>query len=305
MQLNKEVKIGIIVTLILISAFWGINFLKGKNLFTTSRQYYAIFTNIGGLQKSSTVSSNGFTIGQVSDVKFLDGNTNKILVEISINRKFKIPKNSIVEIYSSDFMGTKAANLIIGNSTVYAKNNDTLASRFEGDLNTLVSKNLMPIKDKTENLLVSIDSLVKGLNQTLNPETQRNIKISIAALEDIIVSEKTKIASILFSLESVSENLEDDNHAINNIIHNVSSITDSISKSDLKKVINETQNTIMQTNAILTKINSGKGSIGKFVNSDSLYDNLNKTLHDLDSLVTDLTNHPKRYVHFSVFGSKK
>ncbi len=305
MKINKEIKIGIIATLILICAFWGINFLKGKNVFTTTRQYYGIFSNIGGLQKSSTVSSNGFMIGQVSDVQFLDANTNKILVEISIDRKYKIPKNSTIEIYSSDFMGSKAANLILGNSTIYAKNNDTLNSRYEGDLSTLISKNIMPIKDKAENLIVSIDSVMKGINQTLTPETQGHIKNSIAALEDLIVTEKGKVTSILNSLESVSKNLESDNQSVNNIVKNVSSLSDSLTKADLKKAIDQTKITLSLTNDMLAKINAGKGSIGKLINNDSIYNNINKTLYDLDSLITDLNKHPKKYVRFSVFGSKK
>ena len=305
MKLNKETKIGIIVTLILISAFWGINFLKGRNLFTTSRQYYAIFGNIGGLQKSSTVTSNGFMIGQVSDVKFLDANTNKILVEISIDRKYKIPKNSTVEIYSSDLMGSKAANLILGNTAIYAKNNDTLNSSFEGDLTTLISKKIMPIKDKAENLIVTIDSVMKGINNTLTPATQHNIQNSVAAMEDLIVTEKVKVSSILNSLESVSKNLASDNQSINNIVKNVSSLSDSLSKAGLKKVIDQVKITLTETNEMLAKINTGKGSIGKLINNDSIYNNLNKTLYDLDSLITDLNKHPKKYVHFSVFGSKK
>lgn len=304
MKFYKETKIGIIITLIIIATIWGLNFLKGRNLFTTTKQYYAIYNNIGGLQKSSTVTSNGFMIGTVSDVKFLGGNANKIVVEISIERQFKIPRNSVVEIYSSDFMGTKEANLILGNSPTFARNGDTLTSKFEGDLNTLVSKKLMPIKDKAERMIVSIDSVMTGIHQTLTPETQHHIRQSMAALEDLMVTEKDKITSILNNLESVSNNLEKNNQSINSIVNNVSSLSDSLSKADLKRVIDQTKVTLTQTNEILAKINTGKGSLGKLINDDSMYTSLHKALNDLDSLITDLNNNPKRYVHFSLFGSK-
>jgi len=303
MKFYKETKIGLIIAAIFVSAIWGINFLKGRNLFTTTKQYYAIFGNIGGLQKSSTVMSNGFMIGQVSDIRFLRGDVNKIVVEISIERQFKIPINSTLEIYSSDFMGSKATNLVLGNSLVIAKNNDTLQSKFEGDLNTLVSKKLLPIKDKVENMISTIDSVMTDIHQTLNPSTQQHIKMSIAALEDLIVTEKTKITTILNSLESISKNMESNNQSINHIVTNVSSLSDSLSKADLKKVIDQTKVTLNQTNEILAKINSGQGSVGKLINEDSLYISLFRTVHDLDSLITDLNKHPKRYVHFSLFGS--
>jgi phospholipid/cholesterol/gamma-HCH transport system substrate-binding protein len=163
----------------------------------------------------------------------------------------------------------------------------------------------MPIKDKAENLIVTIDSVMKGINHTLTPETQHNIQNSVAALEDLIITEKVKVSSILNSLESVAKNLESDNHSVNNIVKNVSSLSDSLSKADLKKVIDQTKITLAETNEMLAKINAGKGSIGKLINNDSIYNNLNKTIYDLDSLITDLNKHPKKYVHFSVFGSKK
>lgn len=305
MKIPKEAKIGLIITLVLVVFIWGLNFLKGRNLFTTSHQYYAIFNAIGGLEKSAKVGANGYTLGIVSDITFFPGNFNKILVEISVDRQFKLPKNTVIEVYSADFMGSKAINLVLGNSSEFAKDHDTLASKFEGDLNTLVTKKLMPIKDKAENMIVSIDSVMTIIRTTFNPETKRNVQRSIAAMDDLILSQKAKIALILDHLEAISNNLASSNKSVTNIVNNMSSVSDSLAKADLKKVIDQTNFALTQSNDILLKINKGKGTIGKLVNNDSLYVVLEKTVKDLDSLISDLNNNPKRYVHFSVFGKKE
>ncbi len=304
MKFYKESKIGIIIALVIAMFIVGLNFLKGRNIFTSSLPYYAVFDNIGGLKKSSVVSANGYSIGLVSDIFFKKGDVNKIVVEILVEKQFKIPKNTIVEIYGTDLMGSKAVNLILGDSLKFAAKNDTLLSRFGGDLNTLVSKKLMPLKDKAENLIVSIDSVVNIIHHTFTPETQQNLRRAIAALEGLIITEKQKISKILDNLESISQNFENSNKSITNLVNNQSTVSDSLAAANLKKTIDKANITLTQTSEILTKINAGKGSLGKLVNNDSLYLNLNKTIQDLDFLIVDLNNHPKRYVHLSIFGSK-
>lgn len=304
MKFQKEIKIGLIITAIIALFIWGLNFLKGRNLFTTQQQYYAVFDNIGGLQQSSSVSINGFKIGQVSEIRFMSSNLNKILVEISIQRQYKIPKNSVIEIVSADLMGTKAVNLVIGNSKFFAEKNDTLLSRAQIDLSTMVSNEILPLKAKAENLIVSIDSVMGIVRHTLTPETQRSMQRSIFAMESLIVGEKQKISQILSNLESISGNLDKNNKSINHIVKNVSNFSDSLASSDLKKAINQANLAMSQANLLLENINNGKGSIGQFVTNQSLYNSLHQSVKDLDSLLVDLNAHPKRYVHFSVFGAK-
>ena len=304
MKIYKETKIGFIIVLIIAFFIWGFNFLKGRNLFTTQRQYYAVFDNVGGLEKSSVVSTNGYKIGIVSDMGFLPSNANKVLVEISVDRQFKIPKNSIVEIFSSDIMGSKAVNLIMGDSKEIAAENDTLSSRVADDLSSLVSRQIIPLKKKAEDLIVSVDSVMKIVRQTLNPQTQKSVQNSIFALESLIVTEKQRIDEILGNLQSISANFKNSNKSITNITQNLASISDSIASSNLKKAIDQASSALAQTNQILTKINSGKGSLGQLVNSDSMYVSLHRTVKDLDSLLVDLKGHPKKYVHFSIFGKK-
>jgi phospholipid/cholesterol/gamma-HCH transport system substrate-binding protein len=305
MKLYKETKIGIIVTLIIAGFIWGLNFLKGRNFFSTTKEYYALYENIGGLKKSSTVYANGYTVGRVSDVEFLPGDVNKVLVEISVERQFNIPKNSVVEIFNSDLMGSKAVKLILGDSKEFAEDGDTLKPQFEEDLSSLMAKQILPLKEKTERLVVSIDSVMSAINQTLDAKTRKNLRSSVDGLEEMIVTQREKIAEILNHLESVSANLQKSNKNISNLISNASSISDSIASSKLKTAINQASLAMEQTNSILAKINKGQGTVGQLVNNEDLYRSLQKTITHLDSLVVDLNTHPKKYVHFSVFGKKQ
>jgi phospholipid/cholesterol/gamma-HCH transport system substrate-binding protein len=309
MKFYKESKIGVIIALAIVLLIWGLNFLKGRNLFTSNKQYFAVFSNIGGLKKTSAVSANGYQIGLVSNISFLKGDINKILVELLIDKKFKIPKKSVVQIYSSDLLGSKAVKLELVDSIalvnneytkIYAKQNDTLKSFYSGDLSATVTK----IKDQAESAISSIDSVATSLHHILTPETEKNIRGAIMALQDLIVTEKQKISQILNNVESITKNFENSNKSISNIVGNLSAVSDSLAAANLKKTIEKANITFTQTSEILTKINSGKGSLGLLVNNDSLYLTLHKTVQDLDSLLVDLNKHPKRYVHLSVFGSK-
>lgn len=302
MNIRKEVKIGIFVTLVIAITIWGINFLKGKNIFTVSRQYYAVFNNIGGLQISSDVSANGYTIGRVSDIQFVHGQISKIIVEVSIDRQFTIPSNSVVEIFSTDFMGSKAVNMMLGSSNIPAKENDTLQGKFDGDISVLVTKKLLPIKEKAERLIESVDSVMAVIKNTFTPETQENIRKGVASLEQIIVTQRTRVSLIMENLEDISTNLKNSNEEVTNTLQNFSNLSDSLAQSNIKTAIQNANNVIYETNLLMQKLNQNQGSVGKLINEDSIYVSLEKTIKDLDLLLIDLKANPKKYVHFSLFG---
>lgn len=305
MKIRKEAKIGFIATLAIAVAIWGFNFLKGENIFTVSRQYYAVFNNIGGLQESSVVSANGYTIGRVSNIQFVHGQITKIIVEVSIDRQFTIPSNSIMEIYSTDFMGSKAVNMILGTSNVAALENDTLPGKFDGDLSVLVTKKLLPVKEKGERLIESIDSVMLIIKKTFNPETQENIRTGVASLEQIIVSQRQKVSVIMANLEDITNNLKKSNSQITNTLSNLSNFSDSLSQANIKTTIQSANTVLYETGVLMQKINQNQGTVGKLINEDSVYYSLEKTIKDLDNLLIDLKTNPKKYVHFSVFGSGK
>jgi phospholipid/cholesterol/gamma-HCH transport system substrate-binding protein len=163
---------------------------------------------------------------------------------------------------------------------------------------------LEPIKVKAEILLQSMDSVMQDVHATLNPETRASIQNSLYQMESLLENEKAKIADILGNLRSVSENLKNSNEDISNITGNFSKVSDELAQARLGEVVSKAENTLEELEGILRSIREGKGSLGQMAVNEDLYQNLNRSISDLDSLFLDLKSNPKRYVHFSIFGKK-
>ena len=151
-KVKSEVKIGLVGIIAIFILVWGINFLKGNNIFGDSNKYYAIYSNIDGLESSSPVRINGLTVGSVTEIYFHPNNSGDIIVEFTLNDDIRFPINSVAKIYNSDIMGTKAVQLIYGNSNSYASFGDTLFADVEDGLKEEVNKQVLPLKNKAEEL---------------------------------------------------------------------------------------------------------------------------------------------------------
>jgi phospholipid/cholesterol/gamma-HCH transport system substrate-binding protein len=142
------------------------------------------------------------------------------------------------------------------------------------------------------------------IRNTFTPETQENIRHGVSALEELIITQRTKVALVLSNLQDISENLKKSNVKITNTLDNLSSFSDSLSKTEIKNTVNNANDLISETNILMQKLNQNQGTAGKLINEDSVYISLQKTMRDLDNLLIDLKANPKKYVHFSVFGKK-
>jgi phospholipid/cholesterol/gamma-HCH transport system substrate-binding protein len=302
MKVSKEVKIGAFVIVVLVLFIWGINFLKGKDIFTRTNEYYMIFANVAGLKVSNPVLISGFKVGTVHDIYMKSDRSGKVIVQISIDKGVKIPVKTIAQL-SSDLLGTRSIKLKLTNSQVYHKPNDTLQSAVETDL----MEQLMPLKNKVESAVVSIDSMIHLTFRIFDDKTIRSFHNSVENVENFskgMSDQKPRIDTMMRNLLSISENLKKSNSKLTNIMSNFSSISDSIAKSNLKQTLYQTQMAVTQMHLLLEKINRGEGSLGLLAKNDSLYNNLTSASKGLDLLLKDLKENPKRYVHFSVFGSK-
>jgi len=307
MKLNKETKIGIVAIIIISLFIWGFNFLKGKNILTSNNSYYAVYNNIDGLEEASAVSISGYKIGTVENIKLLDPQKGILIVKFSVDKDIKLPKNSKAIIYPATLLAGKAIKLEISDFDEYYSSGDTVVGVLEKDLVSSLSEELMPLKDKIENLVQSMDSVLAIFDN----QRRENLKSSLDNIHnitndfnDLVKEEKQKLANILGNVESISSNLKNNNEQITNILENFSSISDSLDKADIKATLTNANNTLAEFSAISAKINNGEGTMGMLINNDSLYNNLNNLAADLDSLVIDLNENPKRYVHFSLFGKK-
>jgi len=303
MKFKKEAKIAIVVSLIMFLFLWGFNFLKGKNLFTTFNTYYAVFEKIDGLQKSNTVTINGFAVGIVNDIRFESEKLDKLIVEIGVNKTYKIPANSTMLI-ASDLLGSKSISLILSNSPIIAENGSMLRDSVGSDIFATITSNLLPIANSADKMLTSVDTLLQAINSTFDLEMQKNIQNIVANIEQMIASERRKIAAIMTNFESVSNNLKNSNDNITSMIANFNEFSENIADADLKSAVDKINGSLAQLQELLSGINSGEGSLGQFVTNDSLYNNLQQFTGSLEKLVVDMRENPKRYVHFSLFGRK-
>lgn len=320
MKLTKEFKIGIVVVCAIAAFVWGINFLKGSNLFFHKYYLYALYPKIDNLIPANPLLLNGFKIGQVTDITLLqNGKDSKVLVKFILTEDVKIPKKSIARAVSSDLLGTKAVEVIFSDNTQFVENGDTLVAETEQGFKEALDKRIAPIQAKAENLISSIDSAMTLVNLMLNAKTRDNIEKSFESvrkaiisleqtaykLDDLIGSEKAKMSSILSNLNSITGNLAKNEQKINSILGNVSTMTDSLAKANLKMAVEDADKSLKELNTLLSGINKGQGTLGKLAKNDSLYVNLNKSAEDLDKLLADLRLNPGRYVHISVFGRKE
>ncbi len=302
--LSKELRIGILVVMSIVVLVWGINYLKGSNLFDNSRTFYAIYGNIGGLQEGSGVSVNGYKVGVVKRILLLTDKNYSLLVEISIEKDIDIPSNSVSKIVNTDIMGSKGISLILGDSNTNAQKGDTLYSDMDRSLKEEVNKQILPLKNKAEQLIGSIDSIVTVITSVLSKDARESLTKSLVSLDNTFTTMSqtmTKVSKIVDQnderISSIIKNLEGNNDEITNILKNFSELSDDIAKSNIKT-------TLASLNEISKKISDSEGSLGMFINDKDLYLNLEKSSKELEALIKDIKLNPKRYVGFSFLGGK-
>ena len=319
MKFSKDAKIGLIVVGAIVILIWGVNFLKGFNIFSSEQFFYARYDRVDGLKKSSSVTLKGFKIGQIKSIKFDSETADHLLVEFSISHQFKLPANSIAHIESADIMGTKVIKLIPGDEKMILQSGDTIKGSIEGDLKEQVSMQMLPLKKKAEKLMSGVDSVLTVIQYIFNAKTRDNLTRSFGSIEQtfkklenasgtldtIITGQKSHFENIFANVDSITTNLKDNNKNVSTILTNFSNISDSLSGVDIAQTINNAKSTLQQTNDILEKINSGQGSMGMLINNDTLYTNLEAASNSLTNLLIDLKNNPKKYMHFSLFDTGK
>ena len=313
MKIKNETKVGILAAFSIALLIIGYNFLKGNSIFKNETVLYATYDRVDGLTVSKPVLINGFQIGRVSDLKLQADGT--IVATLNINGEYDIPENTIARLEGTDLLGGKAIVMSLGNSTVYAKDGDTL--------NANVAKNLMesvqPVQKKAEQIIGKMDSILTSVNAILNPNFQNNIEKSFTSIagtlnslentskkvDALVGTESSRISAIFGNLENITTNLKNNNAQINDILANINTVTDKFAALNFQATMDNANKAVADMQSAVDKVNRGEGSIGKLINDEALYNNLANAAKNLDNLMIDIKANPKRYVHFSVFGGKK
>ena len=312
MKLKNEVKVGLLAIVALALLIIGYSFLKGNDVFSTDKTYYAIYDRVDGLTVSKPILVNGYQIGRVSGMELQEDG--RIRTELKVSDKYAVPSNTIAKIVSTDLLGGKAIVFELGDSPIYAQDGHQLEAGSEKN----IMEQVEPIQKKAQDIAAVLDSVLSSINNTINEDFQRDFNRSIHSianslkniegitgqLDELVGRERVRVSDIMANVASITENLKNNNEQITGMLANLNTITDQVARANVANTVESANQAVADFQAIVDRINQGEGSIGMLINDTSLYENLQNASKNLDELMIDIKEHPGRYVHFSIFGRK-
>ena len=304
MRLSKEIKAAFFVLSTILLFIFGFNFLKGSSLLDKQKTIYAVYDEVDGLLVGANVMINGLSIGNVTELDFLPNST-KIIVTIKVKDMLNFSSKSTASIYETGVLGGLAISIDpIFELVSIVKTGDTLNSSVRPGLTELINRQIEPLSRQLQSTITSVDSIFTGASNVLNRQTQEEIKESINVLT-------SAIKAINNSSIIIEKTLTDKNAQINNTIDNFEKISSNLSEVSnelnsfgLSSLLSNLEVSVDGISSIVNKLDSDKSTIGKLINEDEVYNNLNSSIESLNLLISDIKENPKKYVHFSVFGRK-
>lgn len=301
---TKEIKIALVAIVGIVVLFFGMHFLKGMPVFSNDNVYYATFDNIDGLSSSNPIYADGYQVGTVKNIQYNYEERGKVVVEFQVDNNLRIPKGSTAEI-ESDLMGNIKMNLLLANNPrERVEHGDTISGGINAGMMGTV-QSLVPVIErmlpKVDSILASVNALLAdpSLTHTLhNVETiSSDLTVTTSNLNKLMAEVNGKVPGLMnkadFALDKANSTLD-----------NTSKITASLADIDIAATMSKVDQTLANVQDVTAKLNNPNGSVGLLLNDPGLYNNLNSTMESADNLLKDLKQHPKRYVHFSLFGKK-
>ncbi len=304
MKITREIKTAILAIASILLFIWGYSFLKGKDLLADYTTLYVEYDNVEGLGKSAAVTLNGLSIGKVNGIKFSD-NTGKLMVELQIKSDFPISKSSVATIYDPGLIGGKQIMIVPNlNDKEIAKSGSRLMGNIKPGLTDLVGEKLAPLQAKLDKVLLNADQLISGINNVLDKKGQQDLKKSLAELSETMVQFHKASESMNGLIDNNKSNITGIVSDFHKTSTNLAKMSDSLNKADLGKTVKDLQATLQKVDHMLADMNAGKGTAGKMLKDEALYNNLSQTSKELELLLQDVRLNPTRYVNVSLFGKK-
>ena len=310
---RNEIKIGLMVAITITLFILGINFLRGKGIFSSEKKFYTVYTDIQGLQVSAEVRLNGLKIGSVDKIELQKDRT--IRVDFLLDKNINVPKGTAARLASSDLIsGTKILNLEMTNDPVILPENSLIEGKqTEGILDNLGSQ-VSPLFETVQHTVVSLDTLLNTVNNIINDDTRKHLNASFASLE-VGLNQLSKLASelnaqsgelagVIKNANSITGNFASNNEHINKTMSNLENFSTSLNNAPIQQTVDELHKAAANLQNLVAKANDSNGSLGLLMSDKKLYNNLSNTLGTLDTLLGDVKAHPAKYINVSVFGSK-
>lgn len=294
---TKEVKIAVVAIVGLVVLFLGMNFLKGLDLFSSDTRYYISFKDISGLSASSPIYADGYKVGVVRSIDYDYAQSKDIVVSVDINKDMRIPKGSSAEIVS-DLMGNVKINLLLANNPRERVNE---GETIVGDINDGVMGQMKDLIPVVQQMLPKLDSILTSVNALLADPSIANSLHNVETITGNLTVSSRELNTMLGNLNRSMPGLF---AKADKVMDNANNVTAKLGNVDVEGTMNKVNATLDNVQAFTEQLNNNQGSLGLLMRDPNLYYNLNSTVKSADSLLIDLKAHPKRYVHFSVFGRK-
>lgn len=306
-RISKEFKIGLFGVLAIAILYLGFNYLKGKDFFKETKKYYAIYENIDGLTVSNSIFVKGLAVGRVSNVLFQQ-EKGRIVVEMDIDGDLKLSDSTVAFLRSESFLGGKAIELRIPEKIEHPLNEgDTVRSALAMGMLESITQKTLPVAEDVGALIRKFSVILDSLQiiETHVKNTVIELNATLEVTRNTIQDNRENVKFSMEHIRSISVKLDSAAGELKPMLAGANSVIDSLQAANLAETITSLHEAVGNLNLALQKLNQGEGSAGKLFHDDSLYIHLNRSAEDLDKLLVDLRQHPKRYVHFSVFGKKE
>jgi phospholipid/cholesterol/gamma-HCH transport system substrate-binding protein len=317
MKVSNETKVGALTAISITLLILGFNFLKGKTLFKTGHYIYARYGDTKGLMVSNPVYINGFQVGTVMEIDNEDASLHNLILTLKLKEFYQIPNNSIA-IIKENPLGTPSINIQLGNATTFLNAGDTVHTQNNPGMIAGIMDKLGPVGAQVQQTLTHLDSVLKNINKIFDPTTRNNMQevianinkttaslvISSASIQQMLAAQSGSIAQSMDNINGFTKNLADNNNKVTQVLTNVETTTAQLAKTDFAGTVEQLKTAVNNLNTLITSLNSNKGTLGKLMHDEALYNQLNETLNSANILLDDLRVHPKRYVSLSVFGKK-
>lgn len=301
-MISKEIKVALLGIVAAVMLYFGYTFLRGSDFFSSNNNFYVEYDAVDGLNISAPIMLNGMKVGGVKDMVILKDKQNKIRVTLAIDKEIAIGDSSIASLSNSDLLGGKAITLYLRPNTKRYNGGEMLQGYVEKSITDMLTAKAMPV-------LGTIDSTLIKLNGFFGEDAKRSIQATIMntqatteAVKNLMLANQRNINTITANMADLTTSLKLTEQKFSRLAGNLTQITDTLKAAPINTTVRELNATVSEAQAMIKKFNQDSGTLGKIMNDDSLYRNMNASTESLNALLQDLKANPKRYVHFSLIG---